>query len=149
MRYQFEVTKAAAEAKAALDVARQVAHDIRSPIVSLQVALNAAQVQLDPSVKGVLNHSAQRISDIANDVISQYTSSNKISEYRVPIQKLPMSVDLALNEMVAEKSLMCRQTPQVSVQTKLNTEDTFIEMQVSDFQTNYFQLNRQCALRRF
>lgn len=133
LSYQFEVTKAAAEAKAALDVARQVAHDIRSPIVSLQVALNAAQVQLDPTVKGVLNHSAQRISDIANDVINQYTASNKNSEYRVPIQKLPMSVDLALNEMVAEKSLMCRQMPQVSVQTKLNAEDTFIEMQVSDF----------------
>ena len=84
-------------------------------------------------IKSVLNHSAQRISDIANDVISQYSESNKSSEYRVPIQKLPMSVDLALNEMVAEKSLMCRQMPQVSLQTKLNTEDTFIEMQVSDF----------------
>lgn len=133
LSYQFEVSKAAVEAKAALDVARQVAHDIRSPIVSLQVALNAAQVQLDPTIKGVLNHSAQRISDIANEVISQYTASNKSSEGRVTIQKLPMSVDLALNEMVAEKILMCRQTPQVSLETKSNVEDTFVEMQVSDF----------------
>ncbi len=133
LAYQFEVTKAAAEAKAALDVARQVAHDIRSPIVSLQVALNAAQVQLDPTIKSVLNHSAQRISDIANDVINQYNTANKSPEDGVSIRKLPMSVDLALNEMVAEKSMMCRQTQQVSLQTKLNTEDTFIEMQVSDF----------------
>ena len=133
LSYQFEVTKAAAEAKAALEVARQVAHDIRSPIVSLQVALNAAQVQLDPTIKSVLNHSAQRISDIANEVIDQHTAPNKNSETRVSLQKLPMSVDLALNEMLAEKILMCKQTPQVSLQTKSNADDLFVEMQISDF----------------
>lgn len=133
LSYQFEVSKAAAEAKAALDVARQVAHDIRSPIVSLQVALNAAQIQLDPSIKSVLNHSAQRISDIADDVISQYAVANKSPEVRAPIQKIPMSVDLALNEMIAEKTLMCRQLPAVSLSVKPESEATFVEMRVSDF----------------
>ena len=133
LSYQFEVSKSAAEAKAALDVAKQVAHDIRSPIVSLQMALHAAQNQLDQKIKNVLNHSAQRISDIADDVISQHTTSNYGYEVRSEIKKLPMSVDLALSEMADEKALICRPTPAISIRTTSHGEGAFIEMRVSDF----------------
>lgn len=131
--HQFEVSKAEVEAKAALDVARQVAHDIRSPVLSLQIALNAAQSQLDLKFKNVLNHSAQRISDIADDVISQYSPINHNYEVHVPIKKLPMSVNLALSEMISEKILMCSRFPNLTFKMHEIDEDTFIEMRVSDF----------------
>jgi signal transduction histidine kinase len=133
LSYQFEVSKAAAEAKAALDVARHVAHDIRSPIVSLQMALHAAQNQLDPQIKSALNNSAQRISDIANDVLTNHTPANGISEARPPVQQLPMSVSLALIEMIDEKTLLCMGTSNVTVTGNLVSGDTLVEMRISDF----------------
>ena len=133
LSHQFEISKAAAEAKAALDVARYVAHDIRSPIVSLQMALHAAQNQLDPQTKSALNSSAQRISDIANDVLTNHTPANRISEARPPIQQLPMSVSLALKEMIDEKTLLCKETSNVTVVADLSNSDTLVEMRISDF----------------
>ncbi len=133
LRHQFEVSKAAAEAKAALDVARHVAHDIRSPVVSLQMALHAAQTQLDAQTKSALNNSAQRISDIANDVLTNHTPANRVSEARSPIQQLPMSVCLALNEMIEEKALLCKGTSNIEVTGIFESEDTLVEMRISDF----------------
>lgn len=133
LSHQFEVSKAAAEAKAALDVAKQVAHDIRSPVVGLQMALHAAQNQLDPQLKSALNNSAQRISDIADDVISHHTPLYGSTEVRSRIQKLPMSVSLALNEMISEKDLLCKYTPNIRVSGNLADEDTLVEMRISDF----------------
>ena len=133
LSHQFEVSKAAAEAKAALDVARHVAHDIRSPIVSLQMALHAAQNLLDPQMKSALNNSAQRISDIANDVLTNHTPANRISEARPPVQQLPMSVSLALKEMIDEKTLLCMGTSNVTVTGNLVSGDTLVEMRISDF----------------
>ncbi len=133
LSHQFEVSKAAAEAKAALDVAKQVAHDIRSPVVGLQMALHAAQNQLDPQLKSALNNSAQRISDIADDVISHHTPVYGSSEVRTRIQKLPMSVSLALNEMISEKALLCKYTPNIRVSGNIANEDTLVEMRISDF----------------
>lgn len=124
LKRQHEVSKSAAEAKAALEVARHVAHDIRSPIVSLQVALNAIQKKIDPKIRGVLNHSAQRISDIADDVINQHSKEADIS-----IQKLPMSVRLALTEMISEKELLGK----ANLNLKFLAHDSFIAMRVSDF----------------
>lgn len=133
LKYQLEVSKTAAEAKAALDIARQVAHDIRSPIASLQIALHAAHGKIDPNIKSVLGHSAQRISDIANDVISQYTPKNQAYNEAQAVSKLPMSLNLALSEMVAEKKLMCSETATVDIQIKPFMADAFIEMRASDF----------------
>jgi len=133
LKHQLEVSKAAAEAKAALDIARQVAHDIRSPIASLQIVLQVAQGKIDPSIKNVLSHSAQRISDIANDVISQYTPRNQPQDESQVVNKLPMSLNLALGEMVAEKKLLCSGTAPVDIQIKPFATDSFIEMRVSDF----------------
>lgn len=133
LSHQFEVSKAAAKAKAALDVARHVAHDIRSPVVSLQMALHAAQSQLDTQTKSALNNSAQRISDIANDLLTNHTPANRVSEARPPVQQLPMSVSLALNEMIDEKALLCKGTSKIEVIGILENEDTLIEMRISDF----------------
>lgn len=133
LSHQFEVSRAAAEAKAALDVARYVAHDIRSPIVSLQMALHAAQTQLDPQTKSALNNSAQRISDIANDVLTNHTPANRMSEARSPIQQLPMSVSLSLKEMIDEKTLLCKGTSNITVVGTLAADDTLVEMRISDF----------------
>jgi signal transduction histidine kinase len=132
LKYQHDISKSAAEAKAALEVARHVAHDIRSPIVSLQVALNATQASLDPKIKGVLNHSAQRISDIADDVINQHSYSNKIG-VDSSIQKIPMSVSLALSEMISEKIMMCKTIPNLKLNLKLEVGDALVEMRISDF----------------
>lgn len=133
LKHQLEVSKVAAEAKAALDIARQVAHDIRSPIASLQIVLQVAQGKIDPSIKNVLSHSAQRISDIANDVISQYTPRNQPRDENQAVNKLPMSLNLALSEMVAEKRLLCSGTATVDIQINPFATDLFIEMRVSDF----------------
>lgn len=124
LKLQHDVAKSAAEAKAALEVARHVAHDIRSPIVSLQVALNAVQKKIDPKIRAVLNHSAQRISDIADDVINQHSKEADIS-----IQKLPMSVRLALTEMISEKELLGK----ANLSLDFQAHDAFIAMRVSDF----------------
>jgi|GEM_PF-2745507 len=126
LKNQHDVSKSAAEAKAALEVARHVAHDIRTPIVSLQMALNAVQASLDPKIKSALNNSAQRISDIADDVINQHSPSHEI-------EKIPMSVNLALSEMVSEKTMLCRQTPGMKINLKLEAHDTLVEMRISDF----------------
>jgi len=133
LRRQLEVAKVEAEAKAALGIARQVAHDIRSPVVSLQMALNAARGQVDSEITNVLSHSAQRISDIAGDVINQYTPQGIKHPSQELIKKLPMSANLALAEMVKEKELMCVSSSGIHFKLNAFPEDLLIEMRVSDF----------------
>lgn len=128
-----EIAKSEAESKAALDVAKQVAHDIRSPIISLQVAVHAGQNQLDPEIKRVLNHSAQRISDIADEIINQHLMTQNKGDFLNSAQKLPMSVNLALTEMLSEKAIVCKQMSDVSIHLNSNMHNALIEMRVSDF----------------
>ncbi len=130
LKKQIEVAQAEVEAKSALEVARQVAHDIRSPILSLQIAVSAAQNQLDGKIRRVINHSAQRISDIAEDVMEKHLEPTNLAQRAR--SALPMSTKLAITEIISEKKLMCSTGPGVKFQMEA-PEDLVIEMRVSDF----------------
>lgn len=134
LKNQFEVTKAHVEAKAALEVAKQVAHDIRSPILSLQIAIHAAQNQLTQKHHDVLIHATQRLSDIANDVLNQHMPFTQSMNSFIGPGTIPMSISVAINEMVAEKKLLCKNKPKITIETAELKEDILIEIGISDFQ---------------
>lgn len=130
---QIEMSKANAEAKAALSVARQVAHDIRSPILSLQIAVNAVQAKLEPGVLSGITKSSERIVEIAEDVLGKYLPANNIGELRRALHKEPMKVEAAIEELVAEKIILLTERKGVRVQRQINSQDTVVDMRASDF----------------
>lgn len=133
LKGQFEVSKAAAEAKVALGVARQVAHDIRSPVLGLQMVIHAAKNQMDPKISTAIIDTAQRISDIANDVIEHHTPCNQISGIRTKIQKEPMAIVKSLREIIGEKNLIFQTTSKSSILFRSEGSESFVDMRVSDF----------------
>ncbi len=130
---QIEISKASAEAKAALNVARQVAHDIRSPILSLQIAVSAAQSKLDPGVLSGITKSSERIVEIAEDVLGKYLPAHNIGELRRSLQKEPMKLEIGISEMVSEKTILLTDDKGISIEQIIKSRDTAVDMRTSDF----------------
>lgn len=64
--YLFKIS--AAKSKAAADLAKQVSHDIRSPLVALKMATE--EIESIPDVhRSTINSTIQRINDIANNLL--------------------------------------------------------------------------------
>lgn len=123
---QFEIAKKEIEAKTALSTALQVAHDIRSPIVSLKMAVSAMQSQPDDKAKGLIVKSAQRISDIADDVIKQY-SPNKTEP-----KGSAYLLNEALIDAVEEKRLICQDRIKITLSIEEAISIFAIKMKVSE-----------------
>jgi signal transduction histidine kinase len=76
--YHKSNTELAAKAAVA-DVARQVAHDIRSPLTAIEMVVRGLS-EIPDEKRNLLNNAANRINGIANDLLKNYKGTRTIEE---------------------------------------------------------------------
>ena len=93
------VSVLAASHKAAWEISTQVAHDIRSPLASLQGLMGELTIS-DPSHRKILKNALNRISDIANGLL------NSDDKFLIPSPSLsPTLVSSLIDSIVSEMRL--------------------------------------------
>ena len=105
--------------KATSELARQVAHDIRSPLTALNMVSSSIADQEDPK-SSLIKHSVRRINDIANDLlIKSKQNFDDTSKHRRRIQlpesekeSIPLDVpELNLSALIENIVLEKKQLP--------------------------------------
>lgn len=83
-------------------IADQVAHDIRSPISTMQMILPLCD-KLPENLRTSLNKSAIRISDIANNLLNKFKQEENIIDNNANTSRLPTLISADLLEIITEK----------------------------------------------
>ena len=97
------LAKDMASSKAALEVAEQVAHDIRSPVASLSILINRNEKNLEPELAKALIQAANNVQDIANDVLNRHRKQKAYDQANT--ENMPVLVNTLLQEVVSEKRI--------------------------------------------
>jgi signal transduction histidine kinase len=83
--------------KKLIELATQISHDIRSPVMALQTLSKSLGSEVDEDKKSLLNNAAKRINDIANGLVT---------EYRQKVTTSYKSLNTCLQEIISEKKLI-------------------------------------------
>ncbi|MGE0527334.1 MAG: PAS domain-containing sensor histidine kinase [Bdellovibrionales bacterium] len=110
--------KFSAEAQASSEVAKQVAHDIRSPLAAIRMAIESLG-SLNEDTRRTIQSAFERINDIANDLMNKWPSfpgrASAIEES--PEQRVELVNDLVEN-IVSEKRIQYRELSHVALELK-------------------------------
>lgn len=108
-----------AEAQASSEVAKQVAHDIRSPLAAIRMAVESLET-LNEGTRRTIQSAFERINDIANDLMNKWPafhgqppSTADASEQR----KVELINDL-VESIVSEKRIQYREISYVALELK-------------------------------
>ncbi|MCC6447480.1 MAG: HAMP domain-containing histidine kinase, partial [Chitinophagaceae bacterium] len=108
-------------ANAVSNLAKRVAHDIRSPLAALKVVREMGTSNLEPDVSKLLSMSIDRITDIANTILPK----NKI-ELSTKLAVESSFIWMLIDQIVSEKRVEYKNTNNVSIQ--FTTEGTPFEL---------------------
>lgn len=92
--------------KALVDLAAGVAHDIRSPVVALDVITKDIQ-NIPEDQRLIIRHAATRIKDIANNLLTQYREK-KSNSTSFPDERHPELISDILSSLLSEKRVQYR-----------------------------------------
>lgn len=114
------------------ELARQVAHDIRSPVAALDMLL-AGSDDLSPEVREPMRAITKRIREIANNLLARGSSTQAISK---PNSR-PLVLTSILESVLHEKQLEYSKRPNVEIEfvPQPGTEDIFVQANASEFKT--------------
>ncbi len=90
-----------------VDLARQVAHDIRSPLAALNVVLSSVG-KLDEETRLLVRHSITRIQDIANNLLEQSRSGSEALKEKTKKRDVHL-VSSLIEGIVTEKRTQYRE----------------------------------------
>lgn len=111
--------------------AKQVAHDIRSPVTALNVAIQ--QVGIIPEKQRLLIKSAtERINDIANNLLAKNSPDQELGVKALELTPIAICID----NIISEKRLQLNNSKKnIQFATELSNDDYFIfvEVQVVEF----------------
>ena len=117
-----------AVSKAISDLAAQVVHDIRSPLVALDAALKHAE-QLPEKQRVIVRHAVNRIRDIANNLLEknrlQTGTAAAATAAGIPVAGEPPAVHLLsslIDPVITEKRLSFESKPGINIDFKLTRE---------------------------
>lgn len=106
------------ESDARAAMAKQVAHDIRSPLAALEV-INDSISAFPENDRLIIRHAIQRINDIANELLQKGTSvdalKSELSHSKLTLELVPALVDV----LVSEKRLQYREFSTLTIETDL------------------------------
>lgn len=108
-------------------IARQVAHDIRSPLVALDLATQELS-GLKEDTRMLIEESVKRIKDIANNLLSSNKANIEQSEVQL--------IGLELDKIVSEKRLQLKHKNDIEIHYSIseNSADCFAEIESHKFQ---------------
>jgi len=109
-----------------LEIANQVAHDIRSPLSAMNLALSKID-NVDTEIKEVLGTASQRISQIANELLERSrirNAPNSRSKNQSTLSKNDDGVNLVqiVGQVIAEKRIEYGKNSQISLIEDFNKE---------------------------
>lgn len=112
------------------EVASQVAHDIRSPLVALKMTSKRVEKESIPDdIKHILKGSINRINDIANNLISVYKNENDIYDKVKSCMLRPL-----VESIVSEKRASWCNSENINLHATYDLNETlFVEVNPSHF----------------
>jgi signal transduction histidine kinase len=126
LRKNMKIASQVAQANASLAVAKQVAHDIRSPLASLKMLIDDVKGSVPESHVAALTSNAKRISEIASDLIEKH-------EVKVRAHFEELNAGDVCEEILIEKRNVFRKLPQVNFEITNNSKNSRILINPSDF----------------
>lgn len=101
-------------------IAAKVAHDIRSPLAALNMLLKKNEASLPEAERNIIQSAAQRINDIANNLLTQKkeVEKNVVSEHAENIK--PELVAILAENIISEKRA---QYSEKNIQFELNIDE--------------------------
>lgn len=129
----------AARAEAFSELARQVAHDIRSPVAALNIVTQNLE-GVDPDIREIALSASGRIREICDDLLiraSQGIPSESDPRYACIARRHVSAEDIqsAINEIVSEKKLIyhARETLEFQTVIKGSVVHSAVEMSIESF----------------
>jgi signal transduction histidine kinase len=124
-------------AKSLAKLARQVAHDIRSPLAALKMAAHELS-KLPENERILLRSAIIRISDIANNLLNRNKVEGNLDYSYGPERSeapVPILVASVLDSLVIEKQAKVRSNPRIVIDLKIaaGTYGDFVLAKVSEF----------------
>jgi len=133
--FQSKLIKLRENEKAA-EIARQVAHDIRSPLAALDMMLGSSLAELPEGKRVVVRGAVERIRDIANNLVQRATISSggsldtvsamDASHIQVSLPTMATSrvelLAVLLDSLISEKRMQFRSELGVSIEARLGPE---------------------------
>jgi signal transduction histidine kinase len=86
------------------ELATQVAHDIRSPVIALEAISQMLGNEVDPKKKQLIENAAKRINDIANNLVSEYRVNLTKDLSSIKIDRT-INLNSLIEDIVEEKKL--------------------------------------------
>ncbi|WGL61176.1 HAMP domain-containing sensor histidine kinase [Pigmentibacter sp. JX0631] len=129
---KFEVSKQLEISK----IAVQVAHDIKSPILALNMFFEKEKIFLPEESRIIIRNSIQRIQDIANNLIFKHQESNKKNNDRLNNLSTHL-VSSIIHSLVSEKRIQFRNLIDINIEEKFlhNSYGLFASIQINEFKT--------------
>ena|GEM_PF-3698402 len=117
----------AQESRIISDIARQVSHDIRSPISAMNLVVGSLK-ELPPAKTQLLSDSIRRINEIANDLLNR--SKNIIKQAAAAITDLSL-LDLhkLIDSVLMEKRVQCPSGQVLFKLEALSDEEIFVSVE--------------------
>lgn len=109
------------------EISAQVAHDIRSPLVALEVAVKET-ASLPEDQRALVNNATARIRDIANDLLHRNQLANQPTDTALESQRLAPLVEA----IVKEKQIEYRTRTKVKIEAKIE-QDITAKVSAADF----------------
>ncbi len=97
------------------ELAKQVSHDIRSPLAALNMFSNSV-TSLPEAQRLIMRNSIERINDIANNLLNRKTNQNKKTEIR------PCLLSSLVDSIASEKRIMLRDKNNIELSTKISID---------------------------
>lgn len=119
-------------------LARQLAHDIRSPLAALDMAMDSLYVANDSQTKAIIKNATNRINDIANNLLNRSRPKQTTSNSSNAMADHVLILDV-VNSIVAEKRIITRNKENIS----LSLESS------SDSCTSFVKVNESTLKRCF
>lgn len=125
------------KARALGSIASQVAHDIRSPLAVLDVAMDSVQADLPEDIRSMLRNAIGRIRDIANDLRTEHSGAYQAIPKAVALEDSPAIHPLSslVEQVVSEKRLQHSTKLKVEIEAQLGKEiyGVFVKVPATDF----------------
>ena len=114
------IAKISERQKAAVEIAKRVSHDIRSPLTALNFLIKNS-IEISDDTKQLLSQVSQRINGIADDVISESKNSASSSKNEIDgASHLGIKITQILTALLAEKEIEFKSNPKVQLFLRLN-----------------------------
>ncbi|MCD6047070.1 MAG: sensor histidine kinase [Gammaproteobacteria bacterium] len=112
-------------------IATQVAHDIRSPLLVLKRILN--DLPSLPEKKRIDTRNAmQRVTDIANNLLSQYKQDKNYNDLELNLSSEPVAI--MLESIVSEKRIQVADLGvEITLEVLPNAYDAFVQVDIAGF----------------